>query len=379
LSALTAVGPFSIDMYLPGLPSIAATLQVSEAGTQLTLSAFFLGFGIGQLIYGPLSDRFGRRRPLLAGFLLFVLASVGCALARDLDTLIALRFVQALGGCAGPVIARAIVRDLFERERAARALSLMMLIMGIAPVLAPLIGGQILLLAGWRAIFGLIAAFGAIAIIAILVLLGETLPFARRMHGSALTLVLGFGAPLMSRRFLGYALSGAFIYGGMFTYITGSPHVFITLYGVLPERFGLIFGGNVLGILAAAAINSRIVMRYGVDRLLALGVISAAIFGCALAIVAALNAGGLVGFLIPLFFFIASLGFVGSNAMAGCLSLFPTRAGIASALAGTMLMVVGTLLSALLGLLGGDSALPMAGIIAASALASLATLRTLLR
>jgi MFS transporter, DHA1 family, multidrug resistance protein len=379
LAALTAFGPMSIDMYLPGLPTIAADLGASAADTQLTLSAFFLGFGGGQLIYGPLSDRFGRRRPLLGGLALFTVASIGCAYASSLHVLIAARFLQAIGGCAGPVIARAMVRDLYDRDRAARVLSLMILIMGIAPIVAPLVGSQILYLAGWRTIFWIIAAFGLACAIATIALLRESLPPERRTHGGAWALVTAYFEPLTHLRFIGYAASGALVYGGMFVYITGSPFVVITLFGFSPTAFSQIFALNVVGFLLGASVNSRVVMRVGVDRMLGYGVLGAAVSGAALAFFAATGWGGPPAILLALFAYLSAIGLVGANAMAGCLGLFPTRAGAASALAGTLQFLAGTLLSALLSALDDGTAMPMAGIIAAAGLASFAIQRTLTR
>ena len=379
LSALTAFGPLSIDMYLPALPTISLDLGVLPARTQLTLSAFFLGFGGGQLVYGPLSDRFGRRAPLIAALVLFVLATLGCALAPDLETLIACRFVQALGGCAGPVIARAMVRDLYGRDHAARVLSLMVLVMGMAPMLAPLVGAEVLAIAGWRAIFAVLLGFGILILAATALLLRETLPRERRIRGGLLTLVLGYAAPLTHRRFLGYALSSACVFAGLFAYLTGSPLVIISLYGVPPGRFALIFGTNALGILAAAAINRRVVLRAGVDRMLAIGVLLAAVSGAFVGVAALSGLGGLLALLIPLFFYLASIGLVGANAVAGCLSLFPTRAGSASALVGTLQFLAGALASAFLGAISAASALPMAGLIAAAGVLSLVIQRSLAR
>ena len=379
LGTLTAFGPMSIDMYLPALPTIGADLGAAPAEVQLTLSTFFLGFGGGQLIYGPLADRFGRLRPLLAGLALFIVASVGCALASNLHTLLAFRFLQAIGGCAGPVIARAIVRDLYNRDRAARVLSLMVLIMGIAPVLAPLAGGQVLRFAGWRMIFWIVAAFGAACAAAALTLLRESLPYERRAHGGIWTLVTSYVEPLTHRRYIGYGTTGALIYGGMFAYIAGSPFVVIALFGLSPTAFSLIFAGNVIGFLLGAAVNSRLVMRLGVDRMLGHGVLGAAIAGAALAFFAATGLGGLVAILVPLLLYLTSLGLVGANAMAGCLGLFPTRAGVASALAGTLLFLSGALCSGLLSTLENGTAMPMAGIIAVAAMGSLVVQRTLTR
>ena len=364
LGALTAFGPLSIDMYLPALPTIAADLGVHTARTQLTLGAFLLGFSGGQLVYGPLSDRFGRRLPLLAGLVLFVLASLGCALARDLATLVVCRFVEALGGCAGPVIARAVVRDLYQRDQAARVLSLMVLVMGSAPILAPLVGAEILRFAGWRAIFAFLLGFGLLILAATALLLDETNPQERRARGGLFTLTLAYGEVLTHRRFLGYALSSACVYAGLFAYLTGSPLVIITLFGVPPEHFALIFAFNALGILAAASVNGRLVMRLGVDRMLKGGLLLAAVAGSLLGLAALSGLGGLGALLVPLFFFLATMGLVGPNAVAACLSLFPARAGSASALVGTLQFLAGALASMLLGAMSGASALPMAGLIA---------------
>ena len=377
LACLTAFGPVSIDMYLPALPTIAGDLGVDAAGAQLTLSAFFLGFGGGQLLYGPLADRFGRRRPLLVGLVLFIAASLGCALARSLDALIAFRLLQALGGAAGPVLARAIVRDLYDRDRAARVLSIMVLIMGIAPLLAPLLGGQVLRWLGWRAVFWVLVAFGACCVAGVLLGIRETLAAARRPRGPASAVILGYAAPLFHPRFLGYAIGGALVFGGMFAYITGSPFVFITLYGVRPEHYGFLFGLNILGIILAATINSRIVMRFGADRLFAIGVAIAAGSGCVLAAVAAAGWGGLPALLVPLFCFVSTVGLVGANGMAGCLGLFPDRAGIASALAGTVQFLMGAICGTLVSVLSNGTAVPMAAVMAAAGVLSLAVQRWL--
>lgn len=363
LASLTAFGPMSVDMYLPALPAIAHDLGADDAHVQLTLGAFFLGFGGGQLLYGPIADRFGRKVPLLAGLILFIAASVGCALSRSLDALIAFRLLQAMGGCAGPVLARAVVRDLYGRDQAARVLSLMVLIMGLAPLFAPLLGGQVLHFLGWRAIFWTLAAFGGACVAATVLVVPESLPFDRRHRGNVLSMVFRYGALLRHRGYLAYAFCGALVYGGMFAYLSGSPFVFITLYGVTPEHYGLLFGANVLGILGAAAINARIVIRFGVDRLLMAGLWLAALSGIALTSIAFVGWGGLPLLFAPLFFFIASTGFVGANSMAGALAIFPDRAGVASALIGTIQFGMGALATAILSIMSDGTARPMAGLI----------------
>jgi DHA1 family bicyclomycin/chloramphenicol resistance-like MFS transporter len=377
LAALTAVAPMATDIYLPGMPALATDLGVPAAGAQLTLSAFFFGFGGGQLIYGPLADRFGRRPLMLAGLSLFTLASLGCALAENLGVLIGLRCLEALGGAAGPVLARAAVRDLYGGDRAARMLSTMVLVMGAAPLFAPLIGGQLVLLGGWRANFWALTGFGALCLAAILFVIGETLTPERRLRASAVGMIRSYGVLLANRRYLGFALGGGAVYGGLFAYLTGSPFVFITLYGVPAERFGFLFALNVAGLMLGASINRRLVLRLGAHRLLGRALIGSALAGCALLAVVLSGRGGLVALFVPLWCFIASLGFVGANAMACGLSLYPERAGTASALSGTIQFSIGALCGALVGALNDGSALPMAAVIGAAGLAGLTIQRRL--
>jgi MFS transporter, DHA1 family, multidrug resistance protein len=379
LAALTGFAPMATDMYLPGLPAIAAEYGGAGARVELTLSAFFTGFAVGQLLLGPLSDRFGRKRPLVLGLTLFTAGSIACANASSIGALVLFRFLEGLGGCAGPVIARAMVRDLWERERAARVLSLMVLIMSLAPLVAPLLGGQVLVFAGWRVIFWCLALFGLSCILAALAVLSETLPFQRRQRGRLTSLVSAYWAPLTSRRYLAYAVSGSIIYCGFFAYLAGSPAVLITYFGVRPDHYGLFFGANVVGIMTMSAINGRLVGRIGVDRALTIGIGVAATAGPVLALVALSGAPPLAFFLPPLFCFVASIGMVGANTMAGCLGLFPDRAGVASALAGTLQFTIGALGATLVSLLGDGTPLPMAGVIAGSGLLSLAVRHVLAR
>jgi MFS transporter, DHA1 family, multidrug resistance protein len=370
LGALTAFGPLSIDMYLPSFQAIARDLTASPAQVQLTLAVFFVALGIGQAFYGPLSDRYGRRRPLCFGLGLYVLASAGCALARSIEALVAWRFAQALGGCAGMVIARAIVRDRFDEREAARFFSLLMLVTGLAPILGPSIGGQILVFFSWRVIFWTLAAFALCCFAAVMFLLPESLPAERRAPLGMGTALHAYGRLLRDRAFMRYALSGALVISGMFTYIFGSPFVFMQIYGVRPERFGWIFGAIALGLISASQLNRVLLSRVAGARILAGALVVTATAGVILLVMAWTGWRGLPGLLGPLFVYIASLGFVLPNVIATALGPQGRNAGTASALLGTLQFGAGATVGMLLGALGDGTAVPMAGLIAACGLSA---------
>lgn len=364
LGALIAFAPMSIDMYLPSLPTIAADFGVAASAVQFTLSSFFIGLALGQAVHGPLADRYGRKPPLYAGLILYIVASVGCALAPDIASLTALRFVQAIGGCAGIVIARAIVRDRCDAHASARVYSLLMLIMGLAPILAPFLGGWILSIAGWRAIFGTLALFGCAVLLGVWRFLPETRPTNSVSSAGVGAALRGYGELLRDRRFLGYTLSGGFASAGMFAYITGSPQVFITLYGIPAQDFGWLFGLNALGLIAGSQYNRRLLLRHSADAILRRANRATVMLGLVLIAVTVSGRGGLPGLLIPLFGYLVTLGFTGPNAVALALADQGMRAGSASALIGTLQFGIATLSSAMVGLLGSASALPMAAVIA---------------
>lgn len=373
LGALTAFAPLSIDMYLPAFPTLARELATDAATVQLSLAAFFLAFGGGQVLFGPISDRFGRRAPLFGSLSLYIAASVGCALAPDIETLIALRFVQGLGACAGVVISRAVVRDLFERAEAARIYSALILVMGVAPMLAPVLGGKLLIWADWHAIFWFLAAVGVACLAGVAFRMPEThkAEHIRPLHPGAI--LRTYRDLLCDMRFLAYALIGGFAIGGMFAYIAGSPFVFIEVFGLAPDDYGLVFGLNALGFVVLAQVNGRLAHRIAPARLLTLGVVLQVIASAALLATALTGIGGLWGFVVPLFIAISALGFVMPNTAALAMAPFPTTAGSASALMGSLQFGIAAGAAALMGAIHAETAVPVAVMILIGAVLAAAT------
>ncbi|NJM07479.1 Bcr/CflA family multidrug efflux MFS transporter [Candidatus Gracilibacteria bacterium] len=365
LGILTATGPFSIDMYLPGLPAIVNEFNADASTVGLTLSLFFIGLAVGQAFYGPLSDRFGRKRPLLIGFAVYTLASVACALTPSLGGLIAMRLLQALGGCAGVVIARSAVRDRFEQREAAGVFSWLVLVTGVAPITAPIIGGQVIAAFGWRAIFWVLAVFGLICLTLTLWVLPETLPRERRVATPLRGVLRIYGGLLADRTFIGYALAGGLFFSSMFAYITGSPFVIIEQYGVAPEQFAWIFGLNASGLVITAQLNRWLLRHYSSDTVLRAALMIAVAAALVLLLAAVSGIGGLFGLLLPLFVCVSCVGLIGPNSTALALAPHGNRAGSASALLGTIQFALGAASGALVGALHNDTALPMAGTIAA--------------
>jgi DHA1 family bicyclomycin/chloramphenicol resistance-like MFS transporter len=371
LGTLTAFGPLSIDMYLPGLPAIARDLDAEPALVQLTLSLFFIGLAVGQALYGPLSDRYGRRRPLLLGCALYAVASAACALAPTAPALVAARLVQAFGGSAGMVIARSVVRDRFDAHESARVYSLLMLVMGLAPITAPLIGGQLLAFVGWRAIFWVLCGFGLLCLLSVALILPESLP-AERRSGSGIGAALRIYERLLAdRQLLGYALVGGFTSAAMFAYIAGSPFVVIELYGISPQQYGWIFGTNALGLILASQINRRLLDSFDSAAIVRATLLVSAGAACLLVLAASTGVGGLPALLIPLFVCVASGGLVGPNTTAAALVPHGKAAGSASALLGALAFLIGTGATALVAALQNGTALPMAGVMAGCILAAL--------
>jgi MFS transporter, DHA1 family, multidrug resistance protein len=373
LGALAAFGPLSMDMYLPGLPSMARDLSAPTWAVQLTITTSMLGLAGGQLVAGPISDALGRRRPLLVGLAAYMATSLLCAVAPSIWTLLAFRLFQGVAGAAGIVIARAIVRDLHSGVAAARFFALLMLVGALAPILAPLFGGQLLHVTDWRGIFVVLAAIGALLLLAAWAMLGETLPVPRR-HGGGLTATLRvFGGLVGDRAFVGYTLSAGLLFGAMATYISGSPFVLQEVHGVSPQLFSVIFAANAGGIMLASQTSRALVGRYGPRAMLTVGVSIGAAggLGVLVSVVADL---GLAGLLPSLFVVVSSVGMVLPNAAALALADRPRTAGSASGLLGLTQFATGALAAPLAGVAGSGTALPMAIVIATLSAAAVACL-----
>ncbi|HLB77556.1 MAG TPA: Bcr/CflA family multidrug efflux MFS transporter [Candidatus Dormibacteraeota bacterium] len=380
LGGLTAFGPLSIDMYLPALPAIGRDLAASESLIQLTLTACLIGLAIGQVVAGPISDALGRRRPLLIGVAGYVLASLLCAVAPTAPILVSLRLLQGLAGAAGIVIARAIVRDLYTGSAAARYFSRLILIFGIAPILAPVLGAQMMRFTSWHGIFLALAVVTALLWLGAARALPETLPVERRRSGSLGDTVQTFRRLAADTRFLGYAVSGGLGFGAMFAYIAGSPFVLQGIYHVSPQTFSLIFGLNAVGFVITSQINGSLVGRIPPARLLTVGVTVTGVAGLALLAVILIGGLGLAAVLPPLFVLVSSIGFVVPNAVALALSRHPEAAGTGSALVGVIQSGIGAAGAPLVGIAGITTALPMAVVIATSGVgAVLARLLTSIR
>jgi DHA1 family bicyclomycin/chloramphenicol resistance-like MFS transporter len=362
LGAVTAFAPVSIDMYLPSLPVLGAEFGASAGHVQLSVASFFLGLAVGQGFYGPLSDRFGRTRPLCAGLLLFVLASIGCALTPSIDFLIVVRFFQALGACSGQVISRAVVRDLFEPREAVQVFSLLVLVMGVSPVLAPLVGAQILQWFPWRTIFWVIATLGALGLV------GTFLGLKESHHGERKPLMITnvmhtYADLLRDRAFMGYVLTGGMAMAGMFAYIVGSPYVFMEHFHVTTARFGVVFGVNALGLVLAAQLNARLVRRFSSDAIIRKVLVIQVSAGFLLFAGTWWGFLGLYGVAALLFVYVSSVGCLFPNITAMAMAPQGARAGSASALIGVIQFVLAAVSASLIGAANSGAAVPMAVVI----------------
>lgn len=370
LGVLSALGPFSIDMYLPGFPAIAKDLNVSIADVGLSLTSYFIGISVGQLFYGPIIDRFGRKAPLIFGLSLYTVAAIICALAPTVHWLIALRALLALGGCAGMVAGRAIVRDLFPPADTARVFSTLMLIMGVAPLIAPTMGGLIVASLGWRYIFGFLALISALMLAAVYFFL----PVSRQPDPSVTlrpsAVLRDYWKVLKEPTFMIYAVAGGFATGGLFAYVAGSPFIYMNLFHFTDAQYGWLFSFNALGYIAGSQVN-RLCLRTSTSaRVAELSSLSISIVGFLMVAGVLTQSLPWIGFLTLLFLYLFALGFLTPNTSALTLEPITRNVGSASAFMGFIQLLFGALASAVVSYLHNGTALPMAGVMAFCAIAS---------
>ena len=379
LGLLSAIGPFAIDMYLPALPSIGQSLGASMGAVQASLMAFFIALGIGQIIYGPVSDMLGRKRPLYFGLALFSLASVGCAVAPDIHSLVILRFIQGLGACAGMVVPRAVVRDLHTGHDAARLMSLLMLVFSVSPILAPLAGSLLIESVGWRGVFWAVMVAGVLGLVLLSTSLPETRPAQDRAHSNVGSALTAYGLLLRDRHFLGVVLVGAFGISSFFAYLANSSFVLIDHYGLTPRQYSLAFAANAASFIGISQFTGKLSARFGLVRLVKFAVLG---YACTMALVLLFNLAGvdrldlMIGMLFVGYGF---LGLVVPTTAVLALDAHGKIAGTASALMGTLQFVTGAIVMALTGVFADGTARPMVAGIAGSAIVALVLARITLR
>ncbi len=372
LGGLTMFGPLSLDLYLPALPQLADDLNASASAAQLSITACLIGLAVGQLVAGPLSDRLGRKRPLMIGLVAYLLASVACALAPSVTVLIVLRLIQGLGGAAGIVISRAIARDLYSGSALMIFFSRLLLVAGLAPVLAPILGGQLSRIMSWRGIFGVLAGFGAVLLLAGWFGLKETLPPERRVVGGFRRTLQGYNRLLHDRFFVGCALSSGLAGATLFAYIAGSTFVLQKIYGMSPQGFSFVFGGISLGLVAAAQAGARIALVWPLTRVLALGLIINLLGAASLlvTVISGLPMGVLIGALVVM---VCAVGLIFPTANALAMADYPDLAGTASSLQGLSQFLFGAIAAPIVGIAGDQTALPLGIVTSAASVCAMAS------
>lgn len=370
LCTLMAFASLSIDLYLPAMPLMAKELH---GDVELTVTAFLVGFSIAQLIWGPISDSFGRRLPLYIGMLMFIVGSAGCALSKNMEQIVLWRIVQAFGTCTGPMLARAMIRDSFSRVKAAQMFSTLFFFMAVAPIVGPLIGGQIICFSSWRVIFVTLAALGVIMLISLFAL-PETLPEDKRVKLSFANAFNNYLVLVKNRIFMKYTLCLTFFYVAAYAYMTGSPFVYISYFGVAPQYFGFLFGLNLLGVMAMSMLNRRLVLRYSLKQLLKIAVFVSLLSAVILALVVKIQIGGVVAVVLSIFLFFSMNGIIAANTTTAALDAAPSLAGSASATIGALQYGSGVVSTLLLAYFKDGTPWPMAWIMLVFTLASIVTL-----
>jgi DHA1 family bicyclomycin/chloramphenicol resistance-like MFS transporter len=374
LGTLTALGPFSIDMYLPGFPAIAENLHTTVARVALSLSSFFVGISAGQLLYGPLLDRFGRKKPLYFGLLLYVVSSAGCLAVHSIEQLIVLRFVQAIGSCAAAVASVTLVRDLFPVKDSAKVFALLMLVVGVSPMVAPTVGGYVSAAFGWQAVFLMLGAIGALLLLATFFWLPDNYKPDLTLSLKPRPILTNFWAVLREPQFTTYAFTGAISFSGLFAYVSGSPLVFMDIFHVDGKVYGWIFAFLSIGLIGSSQVNSQLLRKYQSEQIVLAALLCQSVIACIFLILTRANIIGLGGTVAFLFLYLCCLGFTNPNTSALSLAPFTRNAGSASALMGAIQMALGALASVSVSLFNTHSATPMVAIMAGTALSALLVL-----
>ena len=372
---ITAIGPFSIDMYLPAFADIAADLGTDVAHISLSLSSFFIGISLGQFIYGPLLDRFGRKKPLFAGLVIYLIASALCALVQSADMLIALRFVQALGGCAGMVASRAMVRDLFSVEDNAKVFSMLMLVVGVSPIIAPTLGGFITAEFGWHYVFVILAVMALVIILAVHFGLPESRQADTDYSLKPKAIVKSFWRVLQEPQFFTYAFTGAVAAAGLYAYVAGSPVVFLEIFKVTEKQYGLIFALVAAGLILATQVNRFLLKQYTSEQIIPVALFIQSLAGIGLFVGSLAGWIGLTGTILLLLVYLSCQGFTFPNSSALSMAPFAKTAGSASAMMGGVQMGLGALTSAMVSVLSNGTAVPMTGVMACCAISSFIILK----
>ncbi len=379
LTTLVALGPLSTDLYLPSLPTLVRDFASDAAHVQLTLSVFLAGFGVAQLFYGPLSDRYGRRPVLLVGLSLYLVASVICMFAPSIDTLIAARFVQALGACAGPVLSRAIVRDVYGPLQAARMMAYISGAMAVAPILGPVLGGWLTVWFGWRANFAALSLYAVAQVLAMAVLLKESNAHLDPTATQPRRMLINFGQLLRAPIYLGYLLCFSAAYAALFSFISGSSFVLIDYYGLSPQRFGSAFGFVVTGYIIGTIASAKLTLKLGVQRMVLMGAVLGAAAGTLMLALALFGPHSVWAILLPMAIYLAAAGLIMPNAMGGALAPYAKMAGAASALMGFVQMGLAAVAGVVVGHFYNGTAVPMTASIALCGWAVLASYLLLVR
>ncbi|MBO3273320.1 multidrug effflux MFS transporter [Hymenobacter defluvii] len=364
LGSLTALGPFSIDMYLPGFPAIAQDLHTTAARVALSLSSFFIGISAGQLLYGPLLDRFGRKKPLYVGLVLYIVASAGCATAQSIDGLIALRFVQAIGSCAAGVASVAMVRDLFPVKDSAKVFALLMLVVGLSPMLAPTVGSYVTEAFGWPSVFITLGVMGGLLLAACILWLPDTYTPDTSLSLKPLPILTNFWGVLREPQFYTYTFAGAMAFCGLFAYVADSPLVFMDLFHVSTKTYGWIFAFLSIGLIGSSQVNSVLLRHFQSEQLIVAALVCQVLTGLVFLLLTLNGWIGLSGTIALLFVFLCCLGISNPNTSALSLAPFTRNAGSASALLGAIRMTMGALASVGVSVLSNHTAVPMVGIMA---------------